>query len=208
MILIITPIQDIPTSISYFAGKDLVNFCDNNKLLYKTLAGAEAYRAIFESTMLFNKNINLICYYGHGLEDGLLGQHIISNMCDKHNNHYFNRKIVYTMACWTGTELAPNTIQKGGLSYFGSTNWFYGAIPNEEYDYFSDWLNYITIIPKGLMNGLTCQQALDQYKDLINKYLNKYKNNKYSDWDWYYHSTKSNMDYFKLFGDKGARLWI
>lgn len=208
MILIITPVNDIATGISFNAGRELENFCKENHILYKTLSVIQAYRAIFESAMIFERNINLISYFGHGVEDGLLGQHIISKMLDTRNNHLVKDKIIYTMACWTGNRLGPDTINKGGISYFGHKSWYYGAITNDEYNYFNDWVDYVTIIPKELLRGKTAGEALITYKNLVEKYLNKYKNNKYLDWDWYYTTAKSNKEHFYLYGNKNGRLII
>jgi hypothetical protein len=208
MILIITPLNDIATGISINAGKELERFCIENKISYKTLTVMQAYRAIFESTLLFSKNIDLIAYYGHGVEDGLFGQHYLSKMLDVRNNRLLKDKIIFTMACWTGNELGPNTIEKGAKSYFGHGNWYYGAITNSEHSYFEDWIDYVTIIPKELLRGKTTGEALFSYKNLIGEYLNKYEDNRYLDWDWYTYTAKSNLNYFKLFGDRNIKLEI
>ncbi len=208
MILIIIPFYDLATGISFNAGLHLENFCRENHILYKTLTALGAYRAIFESTMLFDKHINFIAYFGHGEKDGLLGQHLFSKMLDTNNDYLVKDTIIYTMACWSGAILGPDTIAKGGISYFGQNYWYYGAIANEEYSYFNDWIDYVTIIPRELLHGKTALEALNSYHSLIDKYLNKYENNKYLDWDWYYTTTKSNKDHLSLIGNENGRIII
>ena len=158
--------------------------------------------------MLFDNDIDLIAYFGHGVEEGLFGQHFLSKMCDMRNNTLLKDKIIYTMACWTGNALGPNSIMKGAKSYFGHGNWYYGAISNGEHSYFDDWIDYVTIIPKELIRGKTTGEALYSYKNLIGEYLNSYKNNKYLDFDWYYLTAKSNRDYYNLYGNKNMRLLV
>ncbi|MHA1291097.1 MAG: hypothetical protein ACTSQJ_00345 [Promethearchaeota archaeon] len=207
MILIVSPIYDIPTSIGTVAASELVNFCKKNNIPHKLLFGLQALRPIFELTTMFN-DIDAIFYYGHGVSDALLGQHIFFKMLDISNAGLLKDKIIYAMACHSGNKLAPKAIEKGAFSYYGHNTWYYGAFPNEEHDYLTDWVNYVTKIPKELLNGKTTFEALYLYKETIDKYLNEYKNNKYLDWDWYFNSAKSNKDYLKLYGNTNMRLKV
>lgn len=204
-VLIIAPQYDVPTTISSQAVYELMNWLTEKKIEYAYLLGPAAYRGVLE---VYANDYDLICYFGHGIEDALIGAHAVSsmfgfNLLDLNNAERIKPKVIYTMACLSGVKLGP-LFGKLGVTYFGHTAPYFAAFTRQNHDYFQDWKNYVTLIPKLLVQGEKPSTAYGHGKALLSEYIREYSTEKYEDWEWHVDSATSNRDFAKLFGPNDA----
>lgn len=206
-VLILSPLYDLASAIGTRSALKLQNYCLRNNINHKLAFMGECLRLPFEINMASDK-YDLVTYFGHGEKEKWYGQHLIMAMLDQNNSHIMKDTIIYAMSCHTACIIGPDTILKGAKAYFGDTDYYYGAFPNFDgsYDYLTDWLDYVTIIPKSLIEGKTTLQSIELYNQKINYYLEKYENDQPKNWDFYYKTMTSNRDKFRLLGDKFTRL--
>lgn len=168
--------------MSYRAGRHLVNWINSeNKrrigtgqpfIKYKFLGGWNANRI----SLWLNRKVDAIFYMGHGLADRL-GDNFMKfiPILDKNNIHWFKNKIIYTMSCLSGLQLAKIAIAKGVRAYYGQTKKYYGFLPRVGRQIVDDWQNLITIIPKALMLGSTTYEAMNKYDTFSADLHQRYK---------------------------------
>jgi hypothetical protein len=201
--LVIAPQFDLPTTISTSAVIELLTWMVQHNYPVDVLYSLAATRSIVESQI---NNYDFICYFGHGSENALIGEDIIADlffgkaMLDLVNAPKVQKpKIIYTMACLSGLELGP-FIGKQNIAYFGHRMEYFAAFDDPTHAYYEDWADYITFIPKQILQGVSCQDALDQYRAKLTGYINNYNTNQWAGWDWYVDITAKNRDFMTLFG--------
>ncbi len=175
-ILIISPIHDLPTSLSFTATRKLKNWISEQNLAIKVvdLSGINANRLMLWQ----HRDADAIFYYGHGLDDRLGDAFMyVVPILDKNNIHWFRNKIIYTMACFSYKELAPEAIKRGVKAYFGHEIQYFGFMPFLRGNYFNDWYDLVNEIPKQLLLGKTTFQALQSYESLANDLYTRYLTN-------------------------------
>jgi len=204
-VLVIAPVFDLPTSISSQAVSSLLKFLIDRQVKHAVLVGAESNRAFFEITTRL-RQYDAVFYYGHGNETSLLGTHFLLTMANLLNAGRFKNAIVYTMACLSGVRLGPAAIEQGARAYFGHETYYYAAFPEPEHNYMADWIEYVTEIPRALVNGKTCGEAFNLYKSKCTMFLQKYRTSGFENGDWYASTLQKNRDYSRLVGDRNARL--
>jgi len=201
-VLIIAPQHDLPTTLSTGAVFELEKWLTSKKIPFTPLHGIAATRWVLSGIAT---QFDLICYFGHGEEFSLIGQHILSAMLggrgliDKRNYKTIKPKIFYTMACLSGIGLGP-LFQKNNIGYFGHMTWYYGAFAEFSHNYVADWNNYITIVPKLLIQGVKPLSAIAKQRRLITGYIDEYEKYKYSNWQWHMDTAIKNRDFAQYFG--------
>lgn len=197
-VLLIAPVYDVPTTISNRAVFEFYGWLQQKKIPTDFVWGPLALRSIFESKI--NEGFDLVCYFGHGIEDALVGSEIITYLLDLKNADKVQKpKVIYTMACLSGIKLGP-AIAKNNVGYFGHMTYYYAAFGEAGYDYYKDWANYITLIPKLMIEGYTATEAFEKYKKEITTLIEKYSQDKIGSWDWTVDTAKKNRDYMRYFG--------
>lgn len=201
-VLVIAPQHDLPTTLSTSAVFEFEKWLLQEKITHSLLHGIAATRWILEGMA---SQFDLICYFGHGEEFSLIGQHILSAMLggrglvDKKNYQRVKPKIVYTMSCLSGIGLGP-LFGKNGIGYFGHETWYYGAFAELSHNYAADWSNYITYIPKLLIKGVKPLSALAKQRRLITGYVEEYEKFKYSNYKWHIDTATKNRDFAHFYG--------
>lgn len=197
-VLLIAPVYDVPTTISNRAVFDFFIWLQQQKIPTEFLWGPLALRSIFEGRV--NAGFDMICYFGHGVEDALIGSEILSTLLDLKNAGKVQKpKVIYTMACLSGLKLGPE-IAKNNVGYFGQATYYYAAFAEAGYDYYRDWADYITLIPKLLLLGNSTSEAMRYYQNEITNLIEKYEKNKIGSWDWTVETATKNRDYMRYFG--------
>lgn len=208
-VLIVIPLMDIPTIISTIGASELTKAA-RPKWDPIVLFGVGATQLALWGS-LFNQDIRAIFYMGHGDETSLIGNDIIFRLIKRDwNEQWMKDKIVWTMACLSGLQLGPAAVKAGCRAYFGHRTFYYAAFQESEHDYMADWIDYVTSAPRALMEGKTCKEALQIYKNTCRSYIDLYQKMRAANPDsgagWYVDHTLDNMDYFELLGDLDATL--
>ncbi|HEC37827.1 hypothetical protein LCGC14_0223420 [marine sediment metagenome] len=207
-ILIISPLQDIPTITSNLAIAELMNYAATKyDLDIDYLWGLGANRAFFSWKTALKKGYDLIIYYGHGEKNRLIGINAIRSIINIKNIHKLKGAGVSTMACLSLKELGVAAIKKGVKAYIGTDELYYAAFPEKEYNYLSSWIDYTTVKDKAILDGKTFGEAYNLFVKRATKYLNIYKaKSGYRNYDWYAKSTEWNIKHTKLIGDPNTKI--
>ena len=207
-ILIIAPLQDIPTITSNMAVNEIMSYAATKyNLDIDYLWSIMANRFVFNWKTTLKKYSGVI-YYGHGEKNRLIGINQFASIINKKNIHRLKGAGVSTMACLSLKELGVTAIEKGVKAYLGTEELYYAAFPEKERNYLRDWIDYTTVKDKALLDGKTFGEAYNLFVKRATKYLNIYKINlNKRNYDWYYKSTLHNIKYTKLIGDKDAKLF-
>ena len=200
-ILIISPVHDIATILSYTAAKRLKKWIKEQRISINVvhLAGPLATRL----SLWLNRDADAIFYFGHGLKDRVGDLFIrLIPILDTKNIHWFKDKIVYTMACFSFNELGQTAIRKGVKAYFGQSIRYFGFIPSMEQSYWNDWYDLVNEIPKQIILGNSTYSALQSYENLANDLFAKYLLNPNTNLKLLF----QNALFMNLAGDRSAKL--
>ncbi len=202
-VLVVGPQHDIPTALSATAIIRFIDYLKSKKIEFKALLGLAAWRWAFDAMV---NDFDLIVYMGHGTEEQLVGENIISaysgrdSLLDLLNVKLIKKQcIIYTMACLSGLKLGPAAGEQN-ITYFGHKTYYMGAFNNPTHNFYDDWVDYTTLIPKQLLDGYTPQAALGSYQRAITKYIQEYEANSWDNKDYEINNSKSNRDYMHVFG--------
>jgi len=168
-IVIFAPIVDYITMLSAAAADDLVDYSLSKGYTVEFYSGVEANRLTFDQTA---DTSALICYYGHGSSGHLHGSFF--SILDSRNFDQVQNKIVFTMACLSGRKLSQFALKNKSV-YFGSTEEMFPLLNDSRYNYFADFKDMITAIPRALMEGYNCYDALRIYQDKCLAYIDRYR---------------------------------
>ena len=128
MILGIAPNFDDASKYSNKWFKELVKELSGEK--WVLLEKNDAVRSKVEET--FDRlHPEIICFYDHGNEDGLVAQGGQSYVIDLKNVKKFAGKVIYTMACLSAAKLGRAHWRNGGI-YWGYTEVFGFTLQEEE----------------------------------------------------------------------------
>lgn len=203
-ITVIAPWIDIVTGISAELGFKFASWAKSKGHSVKVLYGIEATRLPLYLSLLADSDC--VYYAGHGGDDVLVGNEVFLGLVTPFNASWFKNRVLSTMACLSARVLGPSVIREGGYAYVGATDVLYAAFP-EAYDYLSDWLDYMMLLPKGIVEDKPIGEALNDLKSRALSYASKYQSSKPDDsWDWYYQSTLHNATVYTMLGDPSLRL--
>ena len=207
-ILIIAPLQDIPTITSNMAVNEIMSYAATKyNLDIDYLWSIMANRMSFNWKTALKKSYDLIIYYGHGEENRLIGINAFISIINKKNIYKLKGSGVSTMACLSLKELGVTAIEKGVKAYIGTDDLYYASFPEKERNYLRDWIDYTTVKDKALLDGKSFGEAYDLFVKRATKYLDIYKaKSGYRNYDWYYNSTLHNIQHTKLLGDPNTKI--
>lgn len=206
-ILVIAPLMDIPTATSFDTASHLIEWAQARGHTVLTLTGSAALRPLLVFRMLA-QNPDLVSYFGHGTENALIGSFIFYAMANPSVAPMFQETIVHTMACLSAVELGHAMIHAGSPAYFGADYYLLAAFPEPDHNYLADWKDYMTVIPKSLLDGESTGMAFERYRQRCTEYIQLYTQN-LSEWanaDWYIQATQQNRDRYHLIGSQTISL--
>jgi len=165
IVLGVAPCFDQATSFSYKWFKDLVKSLNADwVLLMKDDAMRENVESKFEEY-----DPEVICFYDHGVEDGLVQQGGDGYVIDLKNVGKFRGKVIYTIACLSGKILGKEHWRNGGI-FWGYTEVFGFTIQEEEL--------FMHAANAGLIyrfQGKTWEECLEYAKKKFDEAINKAK---------------------------------
>ncbi len=207
-ILIIAPLQDLPTITSNMAVNEIMSYAATKyNLDIDYMWGIVANRTWFNIKTRF-KDYDGVIYYGHGEKNRLIGINSFLSIINKKNIHKLKGAAMSTMACLSLKELGVAAIEKGVKAYIGSDENYMAAFPEKERNYLRDWIDYTTVKDKALLDGKTFGFAYDLFIKRATTYLNIYKTKlNYRNYEWYANSLEHNIEHTKLIGDKDAKFY-
>lgn len=166
MIFGIAPRFDEATQFSHKWFQELVKELSNEKWIL--LEEDDATRKKVEET--FDKyHPEIICFYDHGNEDGIVAQGGKEYVIDMTNIAKFKGRVIYTMACLSARDLGREHWRNGGI-FWGYTEVFSFTIKDEHL--FMRCAN-IGLIAR--MNGKTWDEALEIAKREFDKAIKEAK---------------------------------
>ena len=159
---------------------------------------------------LYKFKPHFVVYAGHGSRDSWVGNDIIFRLVTEDNADWLEKRIaVSAPACSSASVLGKVVVNRGGLSFLGSTDIMYGAFPAPEHNYTEDFIKgYFIGIKSFLTNNITLREAYEIYKkywiDLSNYYESKIK--EWGNADFYSFASKRNADGYVLLGNGNITL--
>lgn len=159
------------------------------------------------------ENPCMVSYFGHGFPQSWVGFEpaamrfpALRVVTEGVNDGLFADCIVHTIACETAQSLGPSMVEKGAITYFGSTEEMFVAGFEENEQYIDDFVDVFTTIPKTLASGHTTGEAYGAYKLKAGAYIAKYR--LHPNWegvDYYCAHMQKNLNYYEIIGDSSAR---
>jgi len=222
--IVIAPFFDLATATSFEYTFRLKNTLD--QLGIKTyhikpplsLLGEEIalrLRLWQNRTRLFGKE-TLVVYAGHAFEDRWVGQNVafsyvadnvLASLVNVQDAGMLKDTIVCALpACLNGQKLAPAAVKKGCRAFFASTTYMHAGFPEVDHNYMDDFHEHWATVPVALLSGKTTGEAFEHYQNYGRNLMKQYKESSWDGADTYAKFIRKNIEYFKLFGDKNARL--
>lgn len=211
-VVLVAPVFDLPTTISYQYVEELKELLDRYGASYTHLTVLKATQLPLRLAI---GDARMVIYAGHAFEDSLVGQFIfsipyISPLVDSRNSSFLRDLIVIAIpACLNGQMLGPQAIENGVKTWFGSTTYMYAAFPEPEHDYLQDFKDHWRTIPEELLKGVRTGEAYLKYQQK-GQALRELYQSKMAEWgnaDDYLFTLGENTDRLELFGSPDAIFW-
>lgn len=197
--LVVYSTDSAPTTVTTAGAEALINMLLRKGVTVNTLNLFSATRLPF-SLRLKMENYDMICYYGHGTSDSLVGQlpiGLFQRLVDLSNKGLLDGKVVYTVACLSMRKLGR--LVRG--IYYGSIYYMFVAYPDKDRNYTNDFIDTWLQIPVYLVDHWgDWEGALQQYRKRCTMYIKIYEQNlkKWSNADAYIYCLKNNRDYYRV----------
>jgi len=196
-VLVVYSTDSTPTAISTAGAEVLITQLKLKGVDVNSLNLFGATRLPFMLRLGLNR-YDMICYFGHGTTDSLVGQlpiGLLQRLVDLSNKLVLDDKVVFTVACLSMTLLGR--MIRG--VYYGSTNYMYIAYPDFDHNYANDFIDTWVQIPLYLVdNWKDWYSALDAYKDKCSSYISLYESKK-REWgnaDAFSYCMRMNRDFY------------
>jgi len=210
-VLVVASMDSPPTVPTYLAATEAEGVLAEGGHEVDRLYVWAATRPFFEWRGLSSGPYDGVFYFGHGLEDALVGQLPLGLwllMCDLANAHLLRGSVVVTVACLSGLELGPTVVGLGARAYTGSRHYMYVGFPMEEHDYSRDFMDTWLELVRVLAEGSTIGDAYEAYLSKCDYYVGLYAGmlDSWPNADAFLAFMRFNRDYYSLYGDPRARL--
>ena len=169
MILGIAPRFDEATIHSFDWFLDLVDRLREEK--WYLLLGEEATRGNVERA-LKKLEVDMVVFYDHGTESGLVAQDGHEYCLDKRNLHLVAGKVIYTLACLAGKDYGVEAYNKYDCIFWGYKEEFGFTIGDDE-ELFKECANFGLIYK--LKNKSTWKEAYEKTREKFNEAIKKAK---------------------------------
>jgi len=168
MILGIAPKWDETTIHTSDWFLDLVDQLREEK--WYLLLGEEATRGNVENA-LKKLEVDMVVFYDHGTEYGLLAQDGHEHCLDKGNLHLVAGKVIYTLACLAGKDYGVEAYSKYDCVFWGYRKLFGFTIKDEKL--FKECANFGLIYK--LKNKCSWKEAYEKTREKFNEAIRKAK---------------------------------
>jgi hypothetical protein len=206
--VIAAPFLIPPTHLSFIL-MDKVKELFSKKYKTEFLPGPLATRPSFNYVLEKDGEIETVIYGGHGTEDMLVGEDIITGMLSKDRlpENLRNKIVVAIPACLSAIDLGPEAIRRGAKAYAGAKDVMYAAYDDEERRYFSDdWVGSHLLLYQTLLDGGTIGEAVKRYQERCRELAEHYRRSRLLNGDWHAMAFEHNAAVTEVLGDSNARL--
>lgn len=115
-VMMIRPRFDDATNFSFLWAENLLDQIKPFVTVKYDFKESEAARLNYEQNV---KDVDLVAFYDHGDEHGLVQNGGSGYVIDNENNEFLKNKIIYTMACLWSSNGGVDTWKKGAEAVFG-----------------------------------------------------------------------------------------
>jgi len=129
MILNVAPKWDVATEYSYRWNRRLMEELGEPAL---ELLEGDATRERVEEVLRERRDVDVLIFFGHGTEDGLVEQGGAGYVIDGKNVHLLRGREVYTLACLWGKKGGVEAYRKGAKAIWAYTDTFVFVTTDEE----------------------------------------------------------------------------
>jgi len=183
---VIAPFHDKATGRSSILARMLLTVLRREGFEITSLEGEECTRETLRSLVVDRfKNgadpIDLIIYCGHGETDYLLGQEGGDEaLIDLENIGDFGGSAFIALSCLSGKKLGPASISHGVRSFISFKDFlFLPEIVWDTRNFQADFLRTLLLLPLLISKGHSVKYSIDEYKELCEEYVKKYRQEKY-----------------------------
>lgn len=213
-VIVVRPAATSPSLMSFQYAGELLQWVSGTGVNVIDMPKGMANQAVFYGNInrvrLESDSPPLVCYYGHGVKDKLLGDVNITGIPilgehlamikDGWNTEWLKNAIVYAFACDTALQLGESAVKEGALAYFGNLSPTHVGFKEEENDYSVDFTVIANTIPKAIINGFSMHQAMKAFRDTCKYYIMQYRaKDNWPHADYYEYAIKSLYDNYRLF---------
>ena len=212
MILIVAPFTFPPTHLSYQIARRFMKWLLESGWSFTSLDGVMANKTPFLHVLKTKPSVDLIIYMGHGAPECLCGDNPICNMfctvdVSKYKKLVEDKIVIAAPCCFSARELGKAMIENGARCYMGSVEAMYAQFNDEDHTFMQDWIDmFLTLYKHTVLENTG--RGYDMYLNKCQHYINLYKAHLY-EWtnaDWNIMAVKRNMEYFRILGDKEAKV--
>jgi len=198
-VLVVYSTDSAPTGVTTIGAETLIETLLRKGVKVDALNLFGATRIPFMLRLLYNK-YDMLCYFGHGTSDSLVGQlpvGLLQRLVDLGNKGLLDNKVVYTVACLSMRKLGKAV---RGV-YYGSEYYMFVGYPDQDHNYTKDFVDTWLQIPVYLVDHWgNWEKALELYKRKCSEYLKLYEKNLkvWGNADAYSYCMKMNRDYYRV----------
>ena len=211
LVIIASPQDDSPTRVSSALGDYLTGQIMGMGHMVVHLPYPACQKPFVDLILSFTPDERMFIYTGHGFPKMLAGSLAFydkkSGMIDKDNIEMLKGINNWT-ACWSARNLAmiAEDYAKAILAFDRPLYVFYDK---PEHNFQADWIDIHSTFPLEIARGKTVKEGYAAMRDKMKKYIAMYdsrKNEKDTNYDYYFSRAISNYDGAILFGNKSAAL--
>lgn len=185
--LVISPFHDLATGRSSTLARLVLTVLRREGFDVFALEGPDANREAFQALLVSRakegkKPFSLVLYAGHGLKECLIGQqnHNSEPLLDEDNIMMLAGAVIIAIACRSAKELGKNSIKKGVRSFVGFRGDVYlPEVMEDGRNFQGDFLRILLLLPLLAAKGYTVEHIVNDFKELSEQYMKKYREEKY-----------------------------
>lgn len=174
--LVIAPLHDLPTYQSSRMAWEIFDLLNEVPGLYLRVLAGIFTNVLSIKSALQAEQWDFIVYFGHGLNeswiDAWFGTSIFVDLAP-----YMHNAIVYSMACYSGSDFGDRIIQAGAQAYIGNIEVVWGAYNASEHKYAIDFARPHQNEVLNLLRGVSVEDTVNFAKIEWNNLARWYKKN-------------------------------
>lgn len=207
--LIIAPFHDEPTARSSTVARLALSLFRRENFNVYSLERNEATREGFEAFL--NERMQegkgspeIVFYAGHGLSHCLQGQNEGEPILDALNVMRLAGSTVLAVSCRSAKELGRVSILEGVKNFCGWTaDLFLPMVQQGTRNYQADFLQTFLLLALLIGKGHTIEYTINEFKELTQHYMDKYKEEKPLFWEDSFSWMLNNQKAIECHGDLG-----
>jgi len=209
-VLVIAPVFDVPSALSYEAACRLLNWCGEYGFSARGLLGPAANWLALWAVLRQARPV-LVSYWDHGMPGYLYSGWPPFPLITVENVRVLRGvRAFHTMACHSAERLGRVAVERVGVgAFYGAEDLLLAFFPAPERNYAEDWIDMMLTVPTTLLRRLRADgeltedaflEAFHAYAAKCWRYLSLYEEH-LGDWpnaDWHYHACLTNLLNYEL----------